>query len=116
MEDKKNNALLGTLFRILIFFGFLIIAYFSPLANFIVKAFFYEFTAISLSIFSIWFCGKFRYIKFLYEGDDNKLNSIERSSVLTLFGSIALGAHIIIGILAIIENIPQIVQLIKYLV
>lgn len=114
--EENNKFQIGSFFRYLIFFAVLTIAYFSPIGNIIVTAFFYEFVAISLAIFSIWFCGKFKYIKFLYEGEDKKLNSIERSSVLTLFGYIALGSHIIVGILAIIENIPQIVQLLKMLV
>jgi len=68
-----------------------------------------EVLAILLSGLAVYTYTNINFFRYLNEGDDGKLNSVERHAVLEVIAKIFLGVHIlvglsIVGIYAIIPN------------
>lgn len=66
-----------------------------------------EAIALSLSGIALFTYTKIPFTKLIMEGDDKKLNSVERHSVMVVLGYIFLGVHILVGLVVLGVYIAQ---------
>lgn len=68
---------------------------------------FLEAFAIALSGAALFAYTKINFTKLIIEGDDKKLNSVERHSAIVVLGYIFLAVHILVGLVVLGVYIAQ---------
>lgn len=66
-----------------------------------------EAMAIALSGLALFAYTKIDFTRLIMEGDDNKMNSVERHSAMVVLGHIFLGVHILVGLVVLGVYIAQ---------
>lgn len=66
-----------------------------------------EAMALCLSGIALFTYTKIPFTKLIMEGDDKKLNSVERHSIMVVLGYIFLGVHILVGLVVLGVYIAQ---------
>ena len=67
----------------------------------------HEAIALTLSGIALYTYTKIPFTKLIMEGDDNKINSVERYSMMVVLGQIFLGVHILVGLVVLGVYIAQ---------
>lgn len=60
-----------------------------------------EMLAITLSGFALWAYTKIDFINALYQGEDGKMDSMEQSNLMKLFGYVFLAVHFLVAIASV---------------
>lgn len=66
-----------------------------------------ESMALALSGVALYVYTKIPFTKIIMEGDDSKMNSVERHSVMVVLGYIFLGVHLLVGLTVLGVYIAQ---------